>query len=292
MRGPTAGHEDDHYSKAYGRFDSHVYAEIRRDAFGDDIGQNNWSTAEEHRRFLDWLRLRSGDRLLDVACGSGGPTIYLASQSGCRALGIDNNAQAVAHGTRLSKNMGLTEQIEFAHMDADRPLPLSEASFEAVICLDAINHLAERQRVLADWARILKPGGRLLFTDCITLTGLISDTEVADRSRIGRYFFAPLGENARLIGEAGLDLDISEDLTKSLAVLSGRRWRARAARADTLLELEDRMTYEAHQKVLRTAETLALEGRLSRFAYLAVKPRQYDSRQRVEVEGQSREEIS
>ncbi len=267
-----AGRDNDHYSKAYGRFDSPVYAEIRRDAYGDDIGQNNWSTAEEHRRFLDWLGLRPGDRLLDVACGSGGPTIYLASQGRFRALGIDNNAQAVAYATRLSQKMGLEEQVEFAHMDADRPLPLPDASFEAVICLDAINHLANRQHALEDWARLLKPDGRLLFTDCVTLTGLISDTEVAARSRIGRYVFAPLGENARLIGTAGLQLDISEDLTKSLAVLSGRRWRARAARAEALLELEDTRTHEAHQQVLRTAETLALEGRLSRFVYLAVKP--------------------
>jgi SAM-dependent methyltransferase len=167
--------------------------------------------------------------------------------------------------------MGLKE-VEFAQMDADRPLPVPDASFEAVICLDAINHLANRQHALEDWARVLKPGGRLLFTDCVTLTGLISDIEVAARSRIGRYVFAPLGENARLITEAGLRLDISEDLTKSLAVLSGRRWRARAARAEALLELEDTMTYEAHQQVLRTAEALALEGRLSRFAYFAVKP--------------------
>ena len=141
-----------------------------------------------------------------------------------------------------------------------------------MICLDAINHLADRRRALADWARIVRPGGRILFTDCVTLTGLISHAEVAARSRIGRYVFAPLGENARLIGEAGLQLQLSEDLTESLAVLSGRRWRARAARAEALSEIEDRMTYEAHQEVLRTAETLALAGRLSRFVYLAVKP--------------------
>lgn len=272
MRDPRTDHGNDHYSKAYGRFDSGVYAEIRRDAYGDDIGQNNWSTAEEHRRFLDWLELSVGDRLLDIACGSGGPTIYLASQGRCRALGIDNNAEAVVRGTKLSQKLELTAQVEFAQMDADRLLPLPDASFDAVICLDAINHLADRRSALADWARILRPGGRLVFTDCVTLTGVISNAEVAARSRIGRYVFAPLGENARLISEAGLQLKTSEDLTKSLAVLSGRRWRARAARAEALLELEDTMTYEAHQEVLRTAEALALDGRLSRFGYVAVKP--------------------
>ena len=75
MRGPRADHDNDHYSKAYGRFDSTVYADIRREAYGDVGGQNNWSTAEEHRRFLDWLGLRPGDRVLEVASGSGGPTI-------------------------------------------------------------------------------------------------------------------------------------------------------------------------------------------------------------------------
>ena len=166
----------------------------------------------------------------------------------------------------------MTEQVEFAQLDADAPLPLPDASFEAVICLDAINHLADRRLALAEWARILRPGGRLLFTDCITLTGLISDAEVAARSRIGRYVFAPLGENARLIGDAGLQLQLSENVTESLAVLSDRRWRARAARAEALFEIEDEMTYEAHQEVLRTAEALAVDGRLSRYVYLALKP--------------------
>ncbi|HWC12205.1 MAG TPA: methyltransferase domain-containing protein [Acidimicrobiales bacterium] len=272
MERPANGPDDDHYSKAYGRFDNQLYADIRREAFGEDIGQNNWSTAEEHKRFLDWLELTPGDRMLDVACGSGGPTLYLAGQSGCRALGIDNSAQAVAYGTRVAEKMG-TEQVEFVQLDADAPLPLPDASFEAVICLDAINHLADRRRALAEWARILRPGGRLLFTDCITLTGLISDAEVAARSRIGRYVFAPLGEDARLIGDAGLQLQLSEDVTESLALLSGRRWRARAARAEALSEIEDGTTYEAHQEVLRTAETLAVEGRLSRYVYLALKPR-------------------
>jgi SAM-dependent methyltransferase len=263
---------DDHYTNVYGRFATELYAEIRREAFGEDIGQNNWSTVEEHRRFLGLLQLTSSDSLLDVCCGSGGPTIYMARERGCRALGIDSIAPAVAHAWELAQRMQVTERVEFAQIDADETLPFSEATFDAVICLDAINHLADRGRVLADWARILKPTGRLLFTDCVTVTGLISNVEIAARSRIGHYVFSPVGENERLICDAGLELRSIEDVTENLAALSGRRWRARAARAEALRRVEGESTYAAHQEVLATAERLALEGRLSRFVYVAVKP--------------------
>lgn len=264
--------DDDHYGRVYSHFASPIYAAIRAEAFGEDIGQNNWSTTAEHRRFLGWLELTATDRLLDVCCGSGGPTVYLAQQSGCRALGVDASAEAVAHGTDLAQHVSRPGEVEFAQIDANQPLPLDDASFDAVVCLDAINHLADRERVLADWARVLKPGGRLLFTDCVTVTGLISDAEVAARSRIGYYVFAPLGEDERLVRAAGLDLRITEDVTETLAVLTGRRLRARAARSEALRRLEGDTAYENHQDVLRVAERLALEGRLSRFVYLAVAP--------------------
>ncbi|HEX2042119.1 MAG TPA: class I SAM-dependent methyltransferase [Acidimicrobiales bacterium] len=269
------GHETpdgEHYDRVYGHFADPVYAEIRAEAYGEDIGQNNWSTADEHRRFLAWLELTPADRMLDVACGSGGPTIFLARESGCAAVGVDCSAEAVAYGNELARREQLSGKVEFDQVDADGQLPYDDASFEAVVCLDAINHLADRERALADWARVLKPGGRLLFTDCITLTGLISDDEVASRSRIGHYVFAPLGEDTRLIGAVGLDLRITENVTESLAVLSGRRLRARAARAEVLRQLEGQAAYEDHQDVLRVAEQLAVERRLSRFAYLAVSP--------------------
>ncbi len=264
--------DDEHYGRVYGHFANPIYAEIRSEAYGEDIGQNNWSTAEELRRFLPWLELTPADRMLDVGCGSGGPTIFLARESGCRAVGVDSSAQAVAYGTDLVARHQLSGQVEFARADADERLPFEDASFDAVVCLDAINHLADRERALADWTRVLKPGGRLLFTDCITLTGLISDAEVAGRSRIGYYVFAPLGEDTRLIAAVGLHLRITEDVTENLAVLTGRRLRARAARADVLRPLEGDAAYGDHQEILRVAEQLALERRLSRFVYLAVAP--------------------
>src|SRR5262245_60330407 len=83
-----------HYSAAYGNFASELYAEIRTEAFGEDIGQQSWLSAEEQDRLIDWLDLQPNHRLLDVACGSGGPTLRIVERTGCRVRGIDLEAAA------------------------------------------------------------------------------------------------------------------------------------------------------------------------------------------------------
>ena len=87
---PTA--RVDHYSATYGKFASKLYAEMRAEAFGEDIGQQSWLSAEEQDRLVAWLDLRPEHLLLDVACGSGGPTLRIAERTGCRVHGIDLEA--------------------------------------------------------------------------------------------------------------------------------------------------------------------------------------------------------
>ena len=105
------------------------------------------------------------------------------------------------------------------------------ARSSAILCIDALNHLPGRSAVFADWARLLAPGGRLLFTDPVTITGLVGAEELAIRSSIGYFDFAPLGEDERLLVAAGLKVLAVEDLTE--AVAGGRPaslHRSRAAR--------------------------------------------------------------
>lgn len=160
-----------HYDANYGNFETELYAEIRREAFGEDIGQSNWTTAGEQDRQLGWLELSSGKSLLDVACGSGGPALRIAERTGCSVAGVDIHEQAIATANSLAAQGGLTEREQFRVVDATGQLPFPAGSFDAITCVDAINHLPERPAVIGDWARLLKPGGRLLFTDPISVTG-------------------------------------------------------------------------------------------------------------------------
>jgi ubiquinone/menaquinone biosynthesis C-methylase UbiE len=155
----------DHYRAQYRDFAADVYAEVRRAAFGEDLGQNSWLTVEELDRFVSRLALRPAACLLDVGCGSGGPALHVARRTGCHVVGVDLYEDAVMEGTRLAREAGLERKASFLRADASEALPFEDCSFDALLCIDSINHLPDRRRVLADWARVLQPGGRLLFTD-------------------------------------------------------------------------------------------------------------------------------
>ena len=260
-----------HYDANYDNFQTELYAQIRREAFGEDIGQSSWLTADEQDKFLSWLNLSSGKTLLDVACGSGGPVLRIAEATGCSVVGVDVHEQAIATANSLAAQRGLSERARFQVADAAAQLPLPDASFDAITCIDAINHLPNRQRVLADWARLLKPGGRLLFTDPITVTGPLTNDEIAVRGSIGFFLFVPLGYDERVIEQSELRLLIKEDVTGNMAEVAERRRVARAARAADLREIEGDQIYEGQQEFFAVAALIAREGRLSRFLYVAEK---------------------
>jgi SAM-dependent methyltransferase len=259
----------EHYSAHYRDFAAEVYGEVRREAFGVDVGQNSWLTADELERFAALLDLRAGARLLDVACGSGGPSLHVARLTGCDVVGVELYEEAVAAGTRAARAAGLETHATFVRGDGAESLPFESGSFDAVLCIDAINHLPDRPRVLVDWARLLKPAGRLLFTDPVVVTGMVSDDEIAVRASIGYFLFLPFGENERLLAEAGLEVVNVEDTTAHLADVARRRHDARAAHADALVAVEGDAAFAGRQRFFHLVATLAQERRLSRLVYTA-----------------------
>jgi SAM-dependent methyltransferase len=262
----------DLYGASYGGFARDVYAEVRREAWGDEIGQNSWLTRDELERFAAQLELGGASRVLEVGCGSGGPAVHLARLTGCEIVGVDVHADGIENATRMARESGLGARATFVRADASETLPFESGSFTALLCVDAINHLPDRARVLADWARMLAPGGRMLFTDPITVTGALSSEEIAIRASIGYFLFVPPGEDDRLLRAAGLRPAAVDDATENMAAVA-ERWRAaRAARAGALREIEGAETFDGQQRFLEVTARLARERRLSRLVYLADKP--------------------
>jgi len=260
-----------HYDANYGNFQTAPYEQIRREAFGEDIGQNSWLTADEQDRFLTWLDLSPGKNLLDVACGAGGPALRMATITRCSVVGIDVHEQAVSTARSVATQRGLSRLAEFLVADAAEQLPFSNAAFDAITCIDAINHLSDRRHVIAESARLLKQGGRLLFTDPVTVTGPLTNAEISVRSWAGFNLFVPPDYNERIIEQCGLQLLVRKDLTANMAEVAERRGTARASRSTVLREIEGDQTYEAEQEFFAVASRLAREARLSRLVYVAEK---------------------
>ena len=274
VKGTTKSKADEaciYYDSNYGNFDTELYSEIRREAFGDDIGQNSWLTADEQDLFVGWLNLSPGKILLDVACGAGGPALRIAAKTGCSVMGIDVHEQAVSTACSLATQRGLSRRAEFRVVDAAQQLPFSEASFDAITCIDAINHFPDRPSVLAGWARLLSPSGRLLFTDPITLTGPLTNAEIAVRSSAGLCLFVPHSYDECVIAQCGLQLLVSEDVTANMAKVAQARCLARESKSAALREIEGDQAYYGQQEFLAVAARVAREGRLSRFVYVSKK---------------------
>jgi SAM-dependent methyltransferase len=263
VKGPV-----DLYDSHYDRIDDDVYKSIRAETFGVDLGQESWITAEECDRFCDWLGIRSGDRVLEVACGSGGLASRIAETRGAAVVGTDINASAIKAARNRSAAKPVNGRTEFMTSDADGPLPFPDQSFDVVLCNDAINHFRNRLGTFREWWRVLRAGGRCLFTDPVVLTGLVSNAELAARSSIGFFMFSSPGVNELQLQEAGFHVERVADKTDSVADVS-HRWReARERRRAAVVSLETEPKYEGIQEFLAAVHQLAGERRLSRFVYI------------------------
>ncbi|HEY2047129.1 MAG TPA: hypothetical protein VGG93_11165 [Candidatus Udaeobacter sp.] len=113
----------DLFDSAYSHFTKQVLETIRKETFGQDIGQNSWTTIEEYDRFISWLDLRPEHHVLEIASGSGGPAWYLANSVSCRVTGIDANESGVATATLSVPNSKQADRVTFEV--ADRQFPIA-----------------------------------------------------------------------------------------------------------------------------------------------------------------------
>jgi SAM-dependent methyltransferase len=260
------------YDGHYGQMATDARAAVRRETYDEDVGQAGWNTLAEALDFIRALELGPGRTALEVACGSGGITCRMARETGARCVGVDLNPHGVEAARVKARGEGLSPLASFHIADAGRPLPFPDQSFDAVFCNDSINHFPGRPDVLRDWFRVLRPGGRLLLTDPIVVTGQLSNEEIRVRSSIGFFLFTPVGHNERLLEQCGFVVREVRDVTQAVSSVSGR-WRdARARRREPLVGLEGEAAFEGVQRFLETAHILASERRLSRYMYLASRP--------------------
>ena len=266
MAGPV-----DLYNHAYAQYELDVYARIRVETYGEDLGQTSWVTTQESNEIPQLLQIRPESRVLEIGCGSGRYALRVAEQTRCRLIGLDVNSHGIRNAKEIASRMRLDSLVRFEECDASHRLPFSDARFDAVFSNDVLCHIPGRPAVLTELARVLKPGGRLLFSDALVIGGLITHEEIATRSSIGFYVFSPPGTNEELIAAAGLRIVSATDTTANAAHLAKLWHDARQKRANELIASEGINNFEGLQRFLGCVHTLTAERRLLRFVYLAAR---------------------
>jgi SAM-dependent methyltransferase len=124
---------------------------------GEYVGQESFMRAAEVRKLAHQARVGPGVPVLDLCCGVAGPGRMITAESGCRYLGVDQSARALATARQLAGELPC--RFEQAHLP-----PLPEGRFEVVLLLETMLAFPDKEALVEEVARTLEPGGRFAFT--------------------------------------------------------------------------------------------------------------------------------
>jgi SAM-dependent methyltransferase len=147
-------------------------------------------------QMLRTLRLRPGDLVLDLGCGKGATSIFLAKHYGVRVLALDLWTSAEC----LSDNFeaqGCQDRISPLQMDATQPLPFPQNHFDAIFCMNSFNFYGGSASYLKHLLQHLKPGGQICIGSEV-LTREFTEEQIENPPDVYAFRLPPPNENVNV----------------------------------------------------------------------------------------------
>jgi tocopherol O-methyltransferase len=144
---------------------------------------------------LKWAGVEQAEQILDVGCGIGGSSLYLAQKFNARAVGITLSPVQASRATERAQEAGLAAEVQFQVADA-LDMPFADDTFDFVWSMESGEHMPDKEKFLQECYRVLKPGGTFLMaTWChrpITpATGELTADEKQHLAEIYRVYCLP-----------------------------------------------------------------------------------------------------
>jgi len=160
--------------------------------------------------------INADSHVLDVCSALGGPARHLARKYGCRVTGLDATRRMVEEAIRRTEEAGLSDKVEFKLGNA-LDMPFRANTFDVVWGQDAWCYVTDKERLIQECIRVVKPGGVVAFTDWLE-TGPMTDEEwLALHEFMVFPYMETLDGYAALAKAAGLEVIEKEDLSPDFA---------------------------------------------------------------------------
>ena len=169
--------------------------------FPTEFSHISFVTLAELERVAGALQPADGATLVDLACGMGGPSLWIAAPRAIDLIGIDASPVAVRSATDRADRLGLAARATF-RVGTFAHTGLPDASADAVVSFDALQYAPDKAAALTEMTRVLRPGGRVAFTAFEVIAERVADLPVLGDD--------PVDDYAALLDRAGLHVDTYE----------------------------------------------------------------------------------
>lgn len=137
---------------------------------------------------------KNAANILDVGCGIGGSSLYLADKFAAEVTGITLSQMQVSRARERAINLGLEEQVQFELANA-LAMPFADNSFDLIWSLESGEHMPDKAQFLAECYRVLQPGGKIILaTWChreTSMIGNLTTSEIRHLKEIYRVYCLP-----------------------------------------------------------------------------------------------------
>lgn len=226
-------HPAAHYDRVTDAWGLLLGDELHYGVFTTDDESLPVATAALTQRMVDAAGLSPGMTVLDVGCGTGAPACALATQHSVHVTGITTSAVGVAAATARAAVAGLRDHVDFEVRDGTAN-GFPDESFDRVWVLESSHLMRDREALVSECARVLRPGGRLALCDIILRRPMpfeevrrLRKPLAVLRDAFGDARMEPLDLYASMATAHGLVVDQQDDLTEATR-RTFARWRANA----------------------------------------------------------------
>lgn len=161
--------------------------------FPAEFAHISFLTRDELQVMAQYLALGEGAALADLACGAGGPGLWIAKQCGASVIGVDPSAAGLAQARKRSEQVGLAERSRY-QQGTFASTGLGNGAADGALSIDAIQYAPDKADVFKEAHRILRPGRRLAFSAFEVEPERVAGIPVLDVDPVPDY--APLLETA------------------------------------------------------------------------------------------------